>query len=73
MDEPLKAAGVDVAGAKAALVELNNAFSGDEGPIPDGALSHWVDQWFSSPRAVFLQLGRVWEKEIEQPKKPKKK
>lgn len=61
----LKEAGVDVAAAKAALVKLDDAFAGEAGDIPQGALVAWVTEQFDyvRQREFFLALGRVWESE----------
>ncbi len=41
LESALQAAGVDVDGAKVALAELDDRFSGLAGDIPDGALGAW--------------------------------
>ena len=69
LDKVLTAAGVDVAAAKEGLAKLDEAFMGEAGDIPDGALYRWVDEYFDSTRAraFFFALGKAWEAEIDLP------
>jgi hypothetical protein len=65
VESALSAAGVDVGVAKAALVKLDEAFGGEAGDIPEGALIRWADEHFNGPKAqrFFVELGRLWEDE----------
>lgn len=61
-----KEAGVDLDAAKKSLAELDEAFGGEAGDIPDGALMAWTHGHFSDAnlrRMAFL-LGKQWEREI---------
>lgn len=69
LEDMLEQAGVDVSAAKAGIAELDQAFGGEAGDIPDGALGHWANTHIDAVRskAFFVLVGKAWEAAIELP------
>ena len=60
-----KDAGIDLEAAKKDLAQLDDAFGGQHGPIPEGALIQWTEKFFggSAMRAMALAWARALENE----------